>query len=164
MSMAWLCLPACTALLLGCFHMAAAESDVTPRLTFSYSKYNSFFTIVSKPRQLWLLCGILFKINSNGTFNAQILVSHVDNNESHDKTADRPGHCFCAFQAPEAPAGFLVQSCCMNCIMWSTVNKHKQSNTASSLSAAKPPMDKTQHKHSRVNKSSCLHLDLSSRL
>ncbi|XP_061577869.1 sema domain, immunoglobulin domain (Ig), transmembrane domain (TM) and short cytoplasmic domain, (semaphorin) 4Ba isoform X2 [Cololabis saira] len=36
-SMAWLCLPACTALLVGCFHMAITESDVTPRLTFSYN-------------------------------------------------------------------------------------------------------------------------------
>ncbi|KAM6937321.1 sema domain, immunoglobulin domain (Ig), transmembrane domain (TM) and short cytoplasmic domain, (semaphorin) 4Ba [Xenentodon cancila] len=37
MSMAWLCLPAYTALLVGCFHVAVTESDVTPRLTFSYN-------------------------------------------------------------------------------------------------------------------------------
>ncbi|XP_054475462.1 sema domain, immunoglobulin domain (Ig), transmembrane domain (TM) and short cytoplasmic domain, (semaphorin) 4Ba [Anoplopoma fimbria] len=37
MSMAWLCLPAYTVLLVGCFHTAVTESDVTPRLTFSYN-------------------------------------------------------------------------------------------------------------------------------
>lgn len=39
MSMAWLCLPAFTVLLVGCFHTAVTESDVTPRLTFTYSKF-----------------------------------------------------------------------------------------------------------------------------
>ncbi|XP_018519806.1 sema domain, immunoglobulin domain (Ig), transmembrane domain (TM) and short cytoplasmic domain, (semaphorin) 4Ba [Lates calcarifer] len=37
MSMAWLCLPAYTFLLIGCFHTAVTENDVTPRLTFSYN-------------------------------------------------------------------------------------------------------------------------------
>ncbi|TKS73420.1 hypothetical protein D9C73_007499 [Collichthys lucidus] len=41
MRMAWLCLPACTVLLVGCFHTAVTESDVTPRLTFSYKNRNS---------------------------------------------------------------------------------------------------------------------------
>lgn len=39
MGMAWLYLPAYTVFLVGCFHAAATESDVTPRLTFSYSKF-----------------------------------------------------------------------------------------------------------------------------
>ncbi|KAI3371326.1 hypothetical protein L3Q82_023946 [Scortum barcoo] len=38
MSMAWLSFPAYTLLLVGCFHAAVTESDVTPRLTFSYKK------------------------------------------------------------------------------------------------------------------------------
>ncbi|KAM4572365.1 sema domain, immunoglobulin domain (Ig), transmembrane domain (TM) and short cytoplasmic domain, (semaphorin) 4Ba isoform 1-T3 [Odontesthes bonariensis] len=37
LSMAWLCLPVYTVLLLGCFHTAVTENDVTPRLTFSYN-------------------------------------------------------------------------------------------------------------------------------
>uniref|UniRef100_A0A3Q1C833 Sema domain-containing protein n=1 Tax=Amphiprion ocellaris TaxID=80972 RepID=A0A3Q1C833_AMPOC len=36
-SMAWLCLPAYIVLLVGCFHTAVTENDVTPRLTFSYN-------------------------------------------------------------------------------------------------------------------------------
>ena len=39
MTMARLCLPAYTVLLVGCFHTAVTENDVTPRLTFSYSKF-----------------------------------------------------------------------------------------------------------------------------
>ncbi|CAG5958037.1 unnamed protein product [Menidia menidia] len=35
--MAWLCLPVYSILLLGYFHAAATENDVTPRLTFSYN-------------------------------------------------------------------------------------------------------------------------------
>lgn len=42
MGMAWLCLPAYTVLLVGCFHAAVTEKDVTPRLTFSHSKFFFF--------------------------------------------------------------------------------------------------------------------------
>lgn len=43
MSMAWLFLSAYTVLLVGCFHTAVTENDVTPRLTFSYSKFPQLF-------------------------------------------------------------------------------------------------------------------------
>lgn len=39
MNMALLCLPVYTVLLAGYFHTAVTENDVTPRLTFSYSKF-----------------------------------------------------------------------------------------------------------------------------
>lgn len=38
MRMAWQCLPVYTVFLIGYFHTAFTENDVTPRLTFSYSK------------------------------------------------------------------------------------------------------------------------------
>lgn len=44
MSMAWLCLPVYTALLVGCFQTAVTENDVTPRLSFPYSKSYNFST------------------------------------------------------------------------------------------------------------------------
>lgn len=43
MSMAWVCLPICTVVLVGYCHATIAESDVTPRLTFSYSKSYQLF-------------------------------------------------------------------------------------------------------------------------
>lgn len=45
MSMAWLCLTAYTVFLVGCFHTAVTESDVTPRLTFSYSKLYTVWNV-----------------------------------------------------------------------------------------------------------------------
>ncbi|KAF6714765.1 hypothetical protein FQA47_007837, partial [Oryzias melastigma] len=41
MSMARLCLPVYTALLVGCFHSAVTDNDVTPRLSFPYTTFTS---------------------------------------------------------------------------------------------------------------------------
>lgn len=58
MSMAWLCLPAFTVLLVGCFHTAVTESDVTPRLTFTYSKFYLDHRITTASQYLLSLCGL----------------------------------------------------------------------------------------------------------
>lgn len=64
MSMAWLRLSAFIVLLLGCFHTAVTENDVTPRLTFSYSKFHNFFTTEKQP--LYKLLFFFFKVGVLG--------------------------------------------------------------------------------------------------
>ncbi|XP_007566456.1 sema domain, immunoglobulin domain (Ig), transmembrane domain (TM) and short cytoplasmic domain, (semaphorin) 4Ba [Poecilia formosa] len=64
MSMAWLCLPAYTVLLLGFLHLAVTENDVTPRLSFPYN---------AKERTTR-------SFSANGVFNfTSLLLSSEDN-------------------------------------------------------------------------------------
>ncbi|XP_028306943.1 sema domain, immunoglobulin domain (Ig), transmembrane domain (TM) and short cytoplasmic domain, (semaphorin) 4Ba [Gouania willdenowi] len=63
-TMAVLCLPACIVLLVGCFHSAVTEKDVTPRLNFSYN---------AKERTTK-------SFSVNGVFNFTSLLLSNDNN------------------------------------------------------------------------------------
>lgn len=90
MSMAWLCLPAYAVLLVAYFHTAVTEDDVTPRLTFSYSK--SLMTFTSGVKDL---CRVSCRFQEARVQIHQATISHFSSLRRASK-------------APEAPAAVLL--------------------------------------------------------
>lgn len=108
MSMAWLHLSAFIVLLLGCFHTAVTENDVTPRLTFSYSKFHNFFTTQKQP--LYKLLFFFFFLSrrawSQAALLSHICTSHTASLQTHQALLlSRWAEEMWGLEMPEAPAG-----------------------------------------------------------